>query len=100
MRADELASLASRPPEAIENRQVFPPEDPDALVRAVDEVEQALRRIARELQAEAASRPASFGTHEPFHQVFAGLTKHLDAIAAPIRHVDEAVLRTDETVQG
>ncbi len=92
MRADELAGLASGFAEAVEDGQILPAENPDALVRAVDEVEQALICVARKLQAEAASRATGFRTNETLHQVFAVLAEHLDAIAAAIGDVDEAVL--------
>src|SRR6266545_3365492 len=92
VRTDEFAGLASRLAEAVENGQVLPAKDPHALVRAVDKVQQALLGVARKLQAEAAPRTTGFRTDEPLQEVLPVLTEHLDAVAAAIRDVDEAVL--------
>ena len=37
---------ASRSAEAIENREIFPAQDPHALISAIDEIQQALLGIA------------------------------------------------------
>src|SRR5688572_15358485 len=97
--ADELAGLTSGAAKAIENRQILAAQHPDALIRPVDQIEQALLGVARELQAEAAARAAGFRTHEFLHQVLAVLAEGLDAVTAPIRHVDQAVFRSNQSVQ-
>ena len=57
----------------VENREILPPQNPDALIGPVDEVEQALRGIARKLQAETAARSARFRADQAFHHVLAAL---------------------------
>src|SRR4029453_5815185 len=99
VRANEFAGLAAGLAETIEDREILSPQDPHPLVGAVDQIEQALIRIARELQAEAAAGSAGFRTNEPLHQVLAVLAEHLDAIAAAIGYVNQAVLRSGEPMQ-
>ena len=100
MRANELARLTAGAAKAVKNGQILPSQNPHPLVRAVNEIQQALRRIARDLQTEPAPRGARLRANEALHQVLAVLAEHLDAIAAPVRHVEQAILGPHQPVHG
>ena len=89
---EELARLAPGPADVTDLFERCAIENRNALVGAIRDVEETLRRIGRQTDAECRAGPLRLALDEPFLQEFALQGEGLNAVVGAIRHIDDAVV--------
>ena len=97
VRGRELPAKVPARSERPERLQGAAIEDPDLLVRAINDVGETLFRVCRERDAVRSPAASLRGDHALLHECSVGL-KYLDTIVRAVAHVDQLVVAQRDTV--
>ena len=96
---EELAGLAPWPADVADFFERCPIQNRDTLVRAIRDVEKALRGIPRHRNAECGACALRFTLDETFFKKLAIQRESLDAIVCAIRHIHDAIVGDFDSVR-